>query len=105
MIRRPPRSTRTDTLFPYPTLFRSHADRSGQAVSHRGAARIGPEALPAAQMRGLETDDTGAAVAGDDHVVLAKLREQFVHRDVGMHLLVMVSIFGKHRGEIGRAHV
>src|SRR3546814_762914 len=23
MIRRPPRSTRTDTLFPYPTLFRS----------------------------------------------------------------------------------
>src|SRR3546814_7226078 len=28
MIRRPPRSTRTDTLFPYPTLFRSmHGDR------------------------------------------------------------------------------
>src|SRR3546814_9289714 len=24
MIRRPPRSTRTDTLFPYSTLFRSH---------------------------------------------------------------------------------
>src|SRR3546814_12126520 len=24
MIRRPPRSTRTDTLFPYPTLFRSY---------------------------------------------------------------------------------
>src|SRR3546814_10495335 len=27
MIRRPPRSTRTDTLFPYATLFRSDADR------------------------------------------------------------------------------
>src|SRR3546814_1641822 len=26
MIRRPPRSTRTDTLFPYTTLFRSGAD-------------------------------------------------------------------------------
>src|SRR3546814_19912618 len=26
MIRRPPRSTRTDTLFPYPTLFRSLVD-------------------------------------------------------------------------------
>src|SRR3546814_2033960 len=26
MIRRPPRSTRTDTLFPYTTLFRSHAE-------------------------------------------------------------------------------
>src|SRR3546814_8651908 len=29
MIRRPPRSTRTDTLFPYTTLFRS-ADQSGK---------------------------------------------------------------------------
>src|SRR6056297_4074274 len=28
MIRRPPRSTRTDTLFPYTTLFRS-ADHAG----------------------------------------------------------------------------
>src|SRR3546814_21104635 len=27
MIRRPPRSTRTDTLFPYTTLFRSFCDR------------------------------------------------------------------------------
>src|SRR3546814_15819208 len=27
MIRRPPRSTRTDTLFPYTTLFRSEAER------------------------------------------------------------------------------
>src|SRR3546814_18990444 len=31
MIRRPPRSTRTDTLFPYTTLFRSPlADRRGE---------------------------------------------------------------------------
>src|SRR3546814_7669370 len=30
MIRRPPRSTRTDTLFPYTTLFRS--DNSGEFV-------------------------------------------------------------------------
>src|SRR3546814_16605071 len=28
MIRRPPRSTRTDTLFPYTTLFRSNSDLS-----------------------------------------------------------------------------
>src|SRR3546814_3527128 len=32
MIRRPPRSTRTDTLFPYTTLFRSLAG-SGQLCS------------------------------------------------------------------------
>src|SRR3546814_4205941 len=29
IIRRPPRSTRTDTPFPYTTLFRSHDDRTG----------------------------------------------------------------------------
>src|SRR3546814_15820760 len=32
MIRRPPRSTRTDTLFPYTTLFRSDAGKLGHLV-------------------------------------------------------------------------
>src|SRR3546814_5738905 len=36
MIRRPPRSTRTDTLFPYTTLFRSVRDQEGaRAVKQR----------------------------------------------------------------------
>src|SRR3546814_15842192 len=34
MIRRPPRSTRTDTLFPYTTLFRSLAARQAEGESH-----------------------------------------------------------------------
>src|SRR3546814_3627299 len=37
MIRRPPRSTRTDTLFPYTTLFRSYmslAEKLGSLVRH-----------------------------------------------------------------------
>src|SRR3546814_16167141 len=47
MIRRPPRSTRTDTLFPYTTLFRSvrrvlhvdHAQFAGvEVVAQRSAA-------------------------------------------------------------------
>src|SRR3546814_9638045 len=33
MIRRPPRSTRTDTLFPYTTLFRSIEKVEAQGVS------------------------------------------------------------------------
>src|SRR3546814_1055033 len=36
MIRRPPRSTRTDTLFPYTTLVRSHRAGSPQALSGTG---------------------------------------------------------------------
>src|SRR3546814_3590193 len=42
MIRRPPRSTRTDTLFPYTTLFRSQ-DQSGDAgpAGHDIAQQVG----------------------------------------------------------------
>src|SRR3546814_6413121 len=32
MIRRPPRATRTDTLFPYTTLFRSQPDRPHRRI-------------------------------------------------------------------------
>src|SRR3546814_7912268 len=44
MIRRPPRSTRTDTLFPYTTLFRSGRSgaeerQSGNRRRHPGAGR------------------------------------------------------------------
>src|SRR3546814_2396627 len=35
MIRRPPRSTRTDTLFPYTTLFRSHRQAAGRLIDIR----------------------------------------------------------------------
>src|SRR3546814_13705281 len=49
MIRRPPRSTRTDTLFPYTPLFRSHeawarlsaSNPKAGALLHLLAARVG----------------------------------------------------------------
>src|SRR3546814_17316861 len=34
MIRRPPRSTRTDTLFPYTTLFRSRGDNMPHEIAN-----------------------------------------------------------------------
>src|SRR3546814_20397488 len=37
MIRRPPRSTRTDTLFPYQTLFRSGKAAVGAGFAHGDA--------------------------------------------------------------------
>src|SRR3546814_9460068 len=39
MIRRPPRSTRTDTLFPYTTLFRSHLDGIREGIWGRPLGR------------------------------------------------------------------
>src|SRR3546814_16839832 len=38
MLRRPPRSTRTDTLFPYTTLFRSNG-RIGRAIAEKALAQ------------------------------------------------------------------
>src|SRR3546814_17163105 len=40
MIRRPPRSTRTDTRFPYTTLFRSVADYRGSKTLYRHFAAV-----------------------------------------------------------------
>src|SRR3546814_14511537 len=45
MIRRPPRSTRTDTLFPYTTLFRSNGRHLG--LAHPGSVLLRP--VPAAR--------------------------------------------------------
>src|SRR3546814_16294707 len=51
MIRRPPRSTRTDTLFPYTTLFRSHV-----------AQRVGDDY----RLRHLRDDADGVDLLGVD---------------------------------------
>src|SRR3546814_4812507 len=52
MIRRPPRSTRTDTLFPYTTLFRSR--KAGQVLYQRAervAVRRDENSLTRSQLR------------------------------------------------------
>src|SRR3546814_10379427 len=53
MIRRPPRSTRTDTLFPYTTLFRSPQGRQAHRLTHDDANSSDPcrNALPAPRPR------------------------------------------------------
>src|SRR3546814_2201424 len=65
MIRRPPRSTRTDTLFPYTTLFRSLVVEvilpvAGDALAQK-ALRVGLARLPAAggDGEGVAADDGG----------------------------------------------
>src|SRR3546814_15420566 len=58
MLRRPPRSTRTDTLFPYTTLFRSI---SCFRIAEISAARISMASSPShglLQMLQLRTDRT-----------------------------------------------
>src|SRR3546814_4157714 len=66
MIRRPPRSTRTDTLFPYTTLFRSPGDLVLDAVEQCAAKGI----------RALVIFSAGFNEAGDEGIARqARLRE------------------------------
>src|SRR3546814_2550571 len=70
MIRRPPRSTRTDTLFPYTTLFRSRVgvldEAAGQVrpfALERGQAERGVDALARLAAEGQALPELGKPVA------------------------------------------
>src|SRR3546814_10184951 len=76
MIRRPPRATRTDTLFPYTTLFRSHVGEHpavgcvGAAIAHRQhrdlvAGRPLEKGIGDAGRIGV--DHTGARLRSEEH--------------------------------------
>src|SRR3546814_1024923 len=54
MIRRPPRSTRTDTLFPYTTLFRSAFDRREGVLPAVDARDLGHQRLGVGMIGGGE---------------------------------------------------
>src|SRR3546814_8835472 len=59
MIRRPPRSTRTDTLFPYTTLFRSGEPGASRAVGRANGANPIPIVIPCHRVIGANGDLTG----------------------------------------------
>src|SRR3546814_3241479 len=90
MIRRPPRSTRTDTLFPYTTLFRSIGDvdqfhlgcEMGEAQVIEAADAHVARLRPGEQRVVLDTSEQVPVAIGG--VELAQvLRHHDVERDVG----------------------
>src|SRR3546814_3821536 len=99
MIRRPPRSTRTDTLFPYTTLFRS--DLSNHAIFdgilfHDDALLsdfedVGPAALRAYAKAGLP-----------DSIVAIRADPQLMHKWTRLKSRALVDFTAE---QIGRAHV
>src|SRR3546814_10034348 len=64
MIRRPPRSTRTDTLFPYTTLFRSAADWKGMG---EGDCRAAAEAYRRRFFDGQSGPDEYLTARSEEH--------------------------------------
>src|SRR3546814_5051565 len=81
MIRRPPRSTRTDTLFPYTTLFRS------PCAEFAGVQAVGLRDLVSRQARGdllLRQGYRGAALTRTEpreHIGIGEIRTQSLAAD------------------------
>src|SRR3546814_5403763 len=70
MIRRPPRSTRTDTLFPDTTLFRSDRDRSRSAPAESPRRRrraAPPPARRAAAREARRATAAGPGIRSEEH--------------------------------------
>src|SRR3546814_15081521 len=113
MIRRPPRSTRTDTLFPYTTLFRSHvADIAivGEMRLEQSQLQIGLHAgravligffdrsRPGQQAMRVETvahPEIGAAVEGEAQLA----RNAREPPTIGAALLGADAIFAHHMAD------
>src|SRR3546814_5694204 len=107
MIRRPPRSTRTDTLFPYTTLFRSPGDE----ITSFNGSRI----IMAADVRQHIMIQPNKAVeieilrGNAARKLTATLSEQTVQDDIGNS--AKIGFLGVElpqafeRSQIGRAHV
>src|SRR3546814_10573880 len=107
MIRRPPRSTRTDTLFPYTTLFRSIVDVFAryriddpllffQSVRSEDNARPRLNTIINGRLRQILGNATLSAVLSDERTeILRELRET-VDQETQRFGIAL---------EIGRAHV
>src|SRR3546814_7591630 len=98
MLLRPPRSTRTDTLFPYTSLYRS-GRYAGMRIDR--SRHIGDGAVPANGARRMRIVATGLLVLMAAIYIAARSVES-VHPAVGF-----VRAFAEAAmvGEIGRAHV
>src|SRR3546814_13458701 len=113
MIQRPPKSTRTDTLFPYTTLFRSHVDiftpvidggliaELFDAEALLGRAAGDPDGAATVDIRDLSGSRAHRACGGrdDDGFALLRLSD---YREGGMSRR---AVDPEDTEEIGRAHV
>src|SRR3546814_17275504 len=84
MILRPPRSTRTDTLFPYTTLFRSRLDLPALRIGIGGDAALqrGDVEVRSVAIIGV-LDKDRPVVAGEqvDEAIAVALLDRGVHDD------------------------
>src|SRR3546814_4361031 len=95
MIRRPPRSTRTDTLFPYTTLFRSACRWQGRdgtrRVRRRGRRRVPIGALLLGRRAGLERHRARGGALGDRGISAIAARQRSEEHTSELQSLMRIS--------------
>src|SRR3546814_12632430 len=82
MIRRPPRSTRTATLFPYTTLFRSGAGKVGVDRDRQHRLYCAPNRLAVDDERALPKLDRVAGQADYALDIVDSRHRMFEHHDI-----------------------
>src|SRR3546814_20962217 len=90
MIRRPPRSTRTDTLFPYTTLFRS--DQRGVIVAlliFQIATQGGDVPLPDAPAVAIVAEEAVHRVVQDAHLAGEIVCDREVDGGIRLEMIVV----------------
>src|SRR3546814_3294291 len=120
MIRRPPRSTRPDTLFPYTTLFRSQAGISYEFMPHQSlwfqagsgfrAPTTGEMYAPTSttEITEVATGNTvtvPTTAANPDLEAETSLNLELGYRWESERARVGISVFRDRYDAIGRAHV
>src|SRR3546814_17119264 len=85
MIRRPPRSTRTDTLFPYTTLVRSIRDANALTLGTVTAGQLAATSTGTLNLAGTVDGGSHAALTSVDGDILidGTVSAQRVHLDAG----------------------
>src|SRR3546814_7943806 len=104
MIRRPPRSTRTDTLFPYTTLFRSPDERVGDGIGLEAALAQGDGDPRVAFV----CDEDRLPRGREEHSIGLPMACLLAGGDIGGAVVDRGTIgvaWPTVLGEIGRAHV
>src|SRR3546814_17841154 len=108
MIRRPPRSTRTDTLFPDTTLFRSGVDREACALYKQALDKYLPPEYSVPVYTSGAADSIDYPLVAQYQVDPAQeksIRKQFRKADRLPKILIVTDKLLTGFDEIGRAHV
>src|SRR3546814_605882 len=112
MLRRPPGSTRTDTLFPYPTLFRSQPPQFPRRLAHVRSRAVHQVVQLARRTRHRSVYTLSHRLRGEfhrgafrDHIDPLGERQQYL-LGVGERRLIIGNLDGLARaGQLGMSHI